>query len=98
MRAFSIGLVGVFVAGGALAAQGPLAGSAAVSRVGVVGTDYAYSQLPDTVAAGPTIFSFENRGTVRHEMSVILLKPDVTLKQILDRPGSATSRAVAESL
>lgn len=41
--------------------------------VRIVGTDYAF-QLPAHVRAGETIFTFENRGTVRHEMSLALLK------------------------
>jgi len=39
----------------------------------VVGTDYAF-QLPEHIRAGETLFTFENRGTVRHEMSIVLLK------------------------
>lgn len=39
----------------------------------VVGTDYAF-QVPERIRAGETLFTFENRGTVRHEMSIILVK------------------------
>src|SRR2546425_427305 len=39
----------------------------------VVGTDYAF-QVPEHIRAGETLFTFENRGTVRHEMSIVLLK------------------------
>ena len=44
-----------------------------VQPVLVVGTDYAF-QLPEHIRAGETLFTFENRGTVRHEMSIVLLK------------------------
>jgi hypothetical protein len=39
----------------------------------VVGTDYAF-QVPEHIRPGETLFTFENRGTVRHEMSIVLLK------------------------
>lgn len=55
----------------------PLAGSGArrspPQAVLVVGTDYAF-QLPDQIRPGETLFAFENRGSVRHEMSIVQLK------------------------
>jgi len=39
----------------------------------IVGSDYAF-QVPAHIRAGETLFSFENRGTVRHEMSLVLVK------------------------
>ena len=39
----------------------------------VIGTDYAF-QLPEHIRHDETLFAFENRGTVRHEMSIVLLK------------------------
>jgi hypothetical protein len=69
------------------------------AQVTVVGNDYAFVQLPATIAAGPTLFSFENRGSVRHELSIVQLKPGVTVRQVLERgPGAASSRAMAEKL
>jgi hypothetical protein len=94
---FALLIVSCSVAGSALA-QSARPDSLGPARIAVIGNDYAFSQLPATVPAGPTLFSFENRGKVRHEMSMILLKPGVTLQQILDLPGSATGRATAESL
>src|SRR5689334_10312258 len=44
------------------------------AHVAITGTDYAFVQLPSTLPAGPTLFSFENRGTKRHEMSIALLR------------------------
>ena len=45
------------------------------AQIAVVGSDYAFIGFPTTIAAGPTLFSFENRGEVRHEMTMILLSP-----------------------
>jgi hypothetical protein len=39
----------------------------------VTGTDYAF-EVPAHIRAGETLFSFENRGTVRHELSIVLVK------------------------
>ena len=69
------------------------------ARVTVAGNDYAFVQIPTTIRAGPTLFSFENRGRVRHEMSVMLLRPGVTVQQVLERgPGAASSRELSASL
>lgn len=58
-------------------------------RIHVVGTDYAFLPLPATLAPGKTLFSFENRGKVRHELSIALLRPGVTLQQMMQVvPGS----------
>ena len=70
------------------------------AHVAIVGADYAFVQLPATLPSGPTLFSFENRGTKRHEMSVALLRPGVTLESLTSeterRP--VASRAVADSI
>jgi hypothetical protein len=67
--------------------------------INVVGTDYAFVQLPPTIAAGKTLFSFENHGHVRHEMSIVLLQPGVSVQQVMQKgPGAATSRVMAEQL
>ena len=89
------------------AAAGPAAGQRSsgsqtieAARVAVVGTDYSFIQLPSTLAAGPTLFAFENRGTKRHEMSIALLKPGVTVERLV-RPGepiTVSSRAVTDSI
>jgi len=68
--------------------------------VHVVGNDYAFLHPPDTVAAGQTTFSFENRGTVRHELGLALLGPSATLKDLLDvyQNGGARRGIVAKSI
>ena len=50
--------------------------------VRVVGTDYAFA-APDTVAAGPTAFHFENRGAKQHEIAVVLAHAGTTAAQIV---------------
>jgi len=66
----------------------------------VIGTDYAFLHLPTTFGAGPTLFSFENRGTKRHEMSIALLRAGVTADSLIARGAVMTvsSRAVSDSL
>jgi hypothetical protein len=86
MKWWVSGLVGLWVS-----AQTP-------KQVAVVGNDYAFIGFPSTIAAGPTLFSFENRGEVRHEMSIILLKPGLTLKDAIDAGPAASGPRVAESL
>lgn len=50
----------------------------------IVGTDYAYTQYPKTLAPGWHHFAFVNAGKQNHEINVSLLKVGVTLKQVLD--------------
>jgi hypothetical protein len=52
--------------------------------VEVVGTDYAF-QVPESLPAGPTLFRFVNRGKVRHELNLFMLKRGVTIQQYLER-------------
>lgn len=86
-------LATIAVALGARSAAGP-----DDAHVAVVGNDYAFVSAPTTLAAGPTFFSFENRGKVRHEMSIALLKPGVTLPQLLNRPrASVFNRETVDS-
>ena len=69
------------------------------THVDVVGSDYAFIGFPATIAAGPVEFSFENRGKFKHEMSVMLLRPGVTVQQVLDAgPGAPSSRKMADKL
>ena len=80
-------------------APAPASASSVDAKVAVVGNDYAFVGMPTTIAPGETRFSFENRGTVRHEMSMVLLKPGVTVEQVLERgPGAAAGRLFAERL
>jgi hypothetical protein len=49
------------------------------NRVTIVGSDYAFLGAPTTLPAGETLFAFENRGTVRHEVNIRLLRPGVSV-------------------
>jgi len=62
----------------------PAASVAPLAFDTIVGNDYAYTQYPKTLTPGWHHFAFVNAGKQRHEISVALLKPGVTLKQILD--------------
>jgi len=53
-------------------------------------SDYAF-QLPDSLQAGPTVLHFNNAGKVDHEMGMALLKPGVTLVQVLARIKAGAS-------
>ncbi len=47
----------------------------------IVGTDYAF-RYPRTVSPGRRRFAFRNDGKMRHELSIALLKPGVTLQKV----------------
>ena len=51
-------------------------------HVAVRGGDYTFLNLPDALAPGRTLFSFSNQGLVRHELSIGLLRPGVTIDQV----------------
>ncbi len=55
-----------------------------VSTVTIAGTDYAF-QAPDTLSGGRALISFQNRGRVPHELVMALLKPGISLEQLLER-------------
>ena len=68
------------------------------AEIAVVANEYAFIGFPSTIAAGPTLFSFENRGEVRHEMTIVLLQPGLTAKDAIDAGAAATGMRVSESL
>lgn len=53
----------------------------------IIGTDYAYTKYPRTIAPGWHHFKFVNTGKQRHEISIALLKAGATLTQLLDVAG-----------
>jgi hypothetical protein len=101
MRCVASGCVLCVVTSGAAYAQtSSAAGTSLPAHVAVVGTDYAFLMLPTTLAPGPTLFSFENRGAKRHEMSMVLLRPDVAVESVVgagDHPA-LSARAVSDSI
>ena len=56
----------------------------------VTGSDYAF-QLPDSLQSGPAVLHFNNAGKVPHEMAMALLKPGVTLEQVMARVKAGAS-------
>ena len=66
------------------AAIGSVAGGqSSPQKIDVVANDYAFTPLPAEIASGPTIFTFSNKGTVQHEMSIGRLKSGATLDDLL---------------
>lgn len=70
------------------------------THIAIVGTDYAFLQLPATLAPGPTLFSFENRGTKRHEFSIGLLKQGMSVDSIMraEPKPNVSARVVTDSI
>ena len=56
-------------------------------RIVVVGNDYAFVQFPQTIASGKTVFAFRNEGHVRHELSIALLRPGITVQDAMAAIG-----------
>jgi hypothetical protein len=86
-RSSRLALVAVFLAAMACQAPPPPPGPQDIT---VTGSDYAF-QLPDSLQAGPTVLHFNNAGKVAHEMGMALLKPGVTLDQVLARIKAGAS-------
>ena len=63
--------------------------------ISVTGMDYAF-QAPDSVRAGPVIFAFVNRGTVRHEMFLFRLRTGRTLADMLRATDPQERRALTD--
>lgn len=58
-------------------------GAQGIRQIDVVANDYSFQPLPEKIAAGPTVFAFDNQGKVQHEMSIARLKPGVALVEVL---------------
>jgi hypothetical protein len=54
------------------------------TEVRITGTDYAFVDVPPTVAKGLTYFAFTNAGKARHEMSLLRLEPGVSPAQVIE--------------
>jgi hypothetical protein len=59
--------------------------------------DYAF-QSPDTLRSGPTLFSLENHGTVRHELVISRLKDGHTLAEVITAKTPAERNAAFDGL
>src|SRR6476659_6185397 len=54
----------------------------AVHKLEITGLDYAF-RVPEHVKAGRTTITFVNRGKVRHEFNLNLLRPGATPEQVM---------------
>lgn len=63
----------------------------------VIGHDYAFD-VPDTVKTGTILFSLQNKGTVRHEVVVVLLKKDRTWSDYLKAKTPEERRTLYDEL
>lgn len=77
------GLVGLLGTGGA---SGSRQGG---RRVTIGGTEYAFLGVPQTLPAGPTTFSFENRGKKQHMMIIARLRDGVSPDSVLRTPPAS---------
>jgi hypothetical protein len=66
-----------------------------VRDVTITGMDYAFG-VPATIRPGLTAFTFENQGTVWHEMYLIRLKPGVSLDSLRRVPAGPQRRPLIE--
>jgi hypothetical protein len=101
LRSATLVVITILGGSGSVSAQRASNQTGEPARVAIVGTDYAFVQLPATLPAGPTLFSFENRGAKRHELSIALLKAGVQAESLVVAGGqlpSVSSRAVSDSI
>ena len=63
--------------------------------VTIVARDYTFD-APDTVAAGPTLLRFENRGTVPHELVIFGTAPGKSSAAIVAAPTGEDRRSLAD--
>ena len=61
-------------------------------HIDVTATDFAFPDFPATIRAGPTIFSFINRGKVTHELSIARLKSGATLDDFANAKNDPARR------
>jgi hypothetical protein len=52
-------------------------------QIDVIAADFTFLPLPARIQAGPSIFTFANRGTVQHELNLARLKPGVTMEDFV---------------
>jgi plastocyanin len=82
IRLQAVGLLVLSLAGSAThRLHGQAAGQPKV--IEVTANDYAFSPLPARIAAGPTVFTFANKGSVQHEVSIGRLRSGATLEDVL---------------
>jgi hypothetical protein len=69
------------------------------AEVGIAASEYAFGGFPAELAAGPTIFTFENIGEEVHEMILMRINDDVTLSvdEILQLPEEESEGMATEA-
>jgi plastocyanin len=50
-------------------------------QIDVISNDYAFLPFPANIAAGPTVFTFENQGKVWHEVNIARLRSGATIEE-----------------
>lgn len=99
-RPVSISLVVFAILSISVAAPAPAQKARAPRQIDVIASDYTFLPLPGRIQAGPTIFTFANQGTVRHELILARLKPGVSMEDFVkareDQPrrGELIDRSV----
>jgi hypothetical protein len=61
----------------------------------VVGRDYSFGGIPDSLERGINIFKFTNEGAELHELFVMRIKGDETLDELLALPEEEADKKVA---
>ena len=69
----------------------------APASVTIRGLDYAF-QAPDTIAGGPTLFTLENLGTVRHEVAIARIKEGHTFAEVFAAKTPGERNALLDGL
>ena len=64
-------------------------GAVASRVVEIVGLDYAF-QVPSELPAGRTTFRFANKGKVKHEFNIVLLRRDATIQRFIAAANAGT--------
>lgn len=64
--------------------------------IDVIGKEYAFDGVPQTVEPGPTTFTFENAGKEPHEMVIFKLKTEKSIKELLKLPQQRAQKFVEQ--
>ena len=78
-RHIGMGMFSLITVGPAVARASP-----APAVDSVVGADYSFVRYPRTLPPGRHHFAFANQGTARHEISMALLVPGVTVQKLVE--------------
>ncbi len=79
----SLPVVAILASGCDQSEQPSTSRSVPPSEIEIVGHDYAFT-APNELPAGRATFRFNNKGKVRHELNISLLKPGVPVERLLE--------------